>query len=139
MTKVEAIMKVMKRNGGSATWSEIYQKIGRYYKGAKASNEWQAGIRGVLYRELRNGRTFTKIGDATFALKMYKATNNESGQETMLTEAEVREEIYETMSHDMDAVFNNTEDDIRKSAMADSFDDMFDGDTFEGFNCTITK
>jgi hypothetical protein len=69
MTKVDAIAKVIKGNGGSATWSEIYQKIGRYYKGAKASKEWQAGIRGVLYREIRNDRTFKKINDATFALK----------------------------------------------------------------------
>ena len=37
MTKVDAIAKVIKGNGGSATWAEIYQKIGRYYKGAKAS------------------------------------------------------------------------------------------------------
>ena len=69
MTKVEAIKKVMEQNGGRANWAEIYQKVGRYYKGAKASKEWQAGIRGVLYREIRNGRTFIKISDATFALK----------------------------------------------------------------------
>jgi hypothetical protein len=69
MTKVDAIAKVIKGNGGSATWSDIYQKIGRYYKGVKASKEWQAGIRGVLYREIRNDRTFKKINDATFALK----------------------------------------------------------------------
>jgi hypothetical protein len=134
MTKVDAIVKVMKANAGSATLSEIYQKIGRYYKGAKASKEWQAGIRGVLYPEIRNGHTLKKIGDATFALKMYKATNDETGQEVMLTEAEVREEFYETMSHDMGTVFNETEEDIRKGAMTNSFDDMFDSDTFEGFN-----
>src|SRR3984885_13528106 len=72
MTKVEAIKRVMERNNGRATWSEIYQKIGRYYKGAKVSTEWQAGIRGVLYRELRNNRTFYKIGDAAFGLKEYE-------------------------------------------------------------------
>jgi hypothetical protein len=69
MTKVEAIKKVIEQNGGQATWAEIYQKIGRYYKGAKASKEWQVGIRGVLYREIRNDRTFIKVSDATFALK----------------------------------------------------------------------
>ena len=69
MTKVEAIKKVIEQNGGQATWAEIYQKIGCYCKGAKASKEWQAGIRGVLYREIRNDRTFKKINDATFALK----------------------------------------------------------------------
>ena len=69
MTKVDAIEKVMRSNGGSASLSTIYQQIGRYYKGAKASNEWQAGIRGVLYREIRNGRTFKKVSDAVYALK----------------------------------------------------------------------
>jgi hypothetical protein len=68
MTKVEAIVRVMQGNGGTETLQEIYAKIGRYYKGAKASKEWSAGIRGVLYRELRNGRTFQTIGPATFAL-----------------------------------------------------------------------
>lgn len=68
MTKVKAIVRIMQENGGQATWSEIYGKIGRYYKGAKASKDWQAGIRGVLYREIRNGQTFKKVGPATFAL-----------------------------------------------------------------------
>ena len=68
MTKVEAIVRVMEENGGAATLQEIYKKVGRYYKGVKASDEWQAGLRGVLYREIRNGKTFQKIGAATFAL-----------------------------------------------------------------------
>jgi hypothetical protein len=69
MTKLEAIVKVMKANGGKASWPTIYSQIGRYYKGAKASGEWQAGIRGVLYREMQNGRTFRKVGEGEFALK----------------------------------------------------------------------
>ena len=68
MTKGQAIKKVMQEQGGSATLKDIYQKTGRYYKGVKASKNWQAGIRGVLYREIRNGRTFKKIGPVTFAL-----------------------------------------------------------------------
>ena len=68
-TKVEAIAELIEANGGKANWTQIYQKIGRYYRGAKASAEWQAGLRGVVYREIRNGRTFKKVADATFALK----------------------------------------------------------------------
>lgn len=68
MTKVEAIRKVMQEQGGTATLQDIYQKAGRYYKGVKASDEWQAGLRGVLYREVRNGKTFKKVGEATYSL-----------------------------------------------------------------------
>jgi hypothetical protein len=69
MTKVQAIVKVMQENGGQATLQEIYQRAGRYYKGVKASADWQAGLRGVLYREVSKGRTFKKISEATYALK----------------------------------------------------------------------
>ena len=69
MTKVEAIAKVMLENGGSATLQEIYERAGRYYENVKASSHWRAGLRGVLYREIRNGKTFKKIGDAKYALK----------------------------------------------------------------------
>jgi len=34
--------------------------------------EWQAGIRGVLYREIKNNRNFKKIGFGIFALKEYE-------------------------------------------------------------------
>ena len=69
ITKVQAIVKVMQDNGGQANWETIYRQIGRYYKGAKADTEnGKAGIRGVLYREVRNKKTFKKIDDATHAL-----------------------------------------------------------------------
>lgn len=58
MTKVEAIIKIMEDNGGVATLSQIYNKISTYYPNARASKEWTAGIRGVLYRELKNNRNF---------------------------------------------------------------------------------
>lgn len=71
MTKVEAIRSVLKDNGGIATWEIIYNEIEKYYPTAKASNEWQAGIRGVLYREIRNHRNFKKIDDGTYSLADY--------------------------------------------------------------------
>lgn len=67
-TKVQAIVKVIEENGGKATLQDIYKNAGRYYKGVQASEHWQAGLRGVLYREIRNGKTFNKLDDATYAL-----------------------------------------------------------------------
>jgi len=71
MTKIEAIRQVMIECGGTATLNDIYQKIDKYYPSAKESNEWQAGLRGVLYREIRNGRMFKKIGLSIYALADY--------------------------------------------------------------------
>ena len=72
MTKVEAIRKLMEDNGGTATWDIIYDNIEKYYPAAKEMKEWQAGIRGVLYREIKNNRNFKKIGLGIFALREYE-------------------------------------------------------------------
>ena len=71
MTKVEAIQKVMENNRGTASLEVIYQNIEKYYPTAKLSKEWEAGIRGVLYREIRNNKKFKKIGLSIYALKDY--------------------------------------------------------------------
>lgn len=71
MTKVEAIQKVMEDNQGTASLEIIYQNIEKYYPTVKNSNEWEAGIRGVLYREIRNNKLFKKIGLSIYALKDY--------------------------------------------------------------------
>ncbi|PIZ94590.1 MAG: hypothetical protein COX81_03065 [Candidatus Magasanikbacteria bacterium CG_4_10_14_0_2_um_filter_37_12] len=71
MTKVEAIQKVLEDNGGIATWEIIYNEIEKYYPEAKRSKEWSAGIRGVLYREIKNNKTFKKIDDGTYSLADY--------------------------------------------------------------------
>ena len=60
---------VMEDNGGRASLQTIYQRIAKYYKGAKAAEDWQAGIRGVLYREIRNGKTFFKAADGVYGIK----------------------------------------------------------------------
>jgi hypothetical protein len=69
MTKVQALVALFKDQKGKATWSDIYNKIERYYPQAKASTEWKAGLRGVLYREMRKGHNFKQVGKGTFALK----------------------------------------------------------------------
>jgi len=71
MTKVEAIQKVLEDNRGSASLQTIYQSIEAYYPTARKSNEWEAGIRGVLYRDIRNNNRFKKIGLSIYALKDY--------------------------------------------------------------------
>ncbi len=72
MTKVEAIKKVLENFGGVATLEQIYSNIEKYYPSAKISKAWQEGIRGVLYREIKKGRYFKKVGFGIFALKDYK-------------------------------------------------------------------
>ncbi|MGN1375963.1 MAG: hypothetical protein ACI4V5_05340 [Prevotella sp.] len=72
MTKVDAIEQVMKSHGGAASLSLIYDEIEKYYPAAKVSQDWAAGIRGVLYRELNRGSRFKKIGISIYALSNYK-------------------------------------------------------------------
>jgi len=72
VTKVEAIRKVLEEHGGVATWEQIYENIEKYYPAAKSSREWKAGIRGVLYREIKNNRNFKRITLGIFALKEYQ-------------------------------------------------------------------
>jgi hypothetical protein len=81
MTKVEAIKKVMQENNGTASWDFIYQNIQKYYPSIKDSAEWKAGIRGVLYREIRDNKNFKKIGLAIFALQDYKVEEKPSIQD----------------------------------------------------------
>lgn len=71
MTKVEAIEQLMRDNGGTATLKDIYDSITKYYPTAKNAKEWEAGLRGVLYREVRNNRRFKKIGLSIYALSDY--------------------------------------------------------------------
>lgn len=71
MTKVEAIERVMLDNGGTASWNVIYDNITKYYPNAKSSKDWQEGIRGVLYRDIKKNSRFKKIGEGMFALGEY--------------------------------------------------------------------
>lgn len=71
MTKVEAIVKLMEDNGGVASLKYIYDNIIKYYPSAKQSDEWEAGLRGVLYRELKKQRLFKKVGLSIYALADY--------------------------------------------------------------------
>lgn len=83
MTKVEAIAKVMKDNGGTASWDIIYQNIEKYYPTAKKSKDWEAGLRGVLYREIRNHKRFKRIGLSIFALADYEEEERPDTKDTV--------------------------------------------------------
>ena len=62
MRKIDAIEKVMLDNGGTASWSVIYDNITKYYPNAKSPSDWKEGLRGVVYREMKNNNRFKKIG-----------------------------------------------------------------------------
>jgi|YelNatPaOPRAMG01_1025707.scaffolds.fasta_scaffold116577_2 hypothetical protein len=72
VTKVEAIKKVLEEFNGVATWKQIYDNIEKYYPAAKASVAWQEGLRGVLYREIKNNKNFKRVGLGIYALIDYK-------------------------------------------------------------------
>ena len=74
--KVQAIKKVMKKFNGIATWGMIYNNIEKYYPDIKKSKEWEAGIRGVLYREIKKSKNFKKIEEGIFSLKDYEESNS---------------------------------------------------------------
>lgn len=68
ITKLDAIKEVIKECDGHATWDDIYSKASRYYPHIKKSVEWKAEIRGVLYRDLKNNKTFKRNVDGSFSL-----------------------------------------------------------------------
>ncbi len=71
MRKIDAIIRVMQDNNGLANWTIIYNEIEKYYADIKQSEEWKAGIRGVLYREIKNNQNFKKISEGLFSLIEY--------------------------------------------------------------------
>lgn len=81
MTKIEAIRQVLADHGGIANWQMIYNEIERYYPNAKRSTTWQAGIRGVLYRDISAGG-LKKIDTGIFAL------NNFNEEESLIINAQ---------------------------------------------------
>ena len=72
VTKATALVSLMNDNGGTASWKYIYDNIERYYPNAKASDNWEAGLRGVLYREMGKGQHFKRIGFGVYALLDYQ-------------------------------------------------------------------
>jgi len=75
MTKIEAMIQLMKDYNGIVTWSIIYNEIEKYYPNAKKSAEWESGLRGVLYRDIKDNNRIMKIDTGTFSLTNYDIRN----------------------------------------------------------------
>ena len=75
VTKVEAIKKVIQDFNGVANWEQIYSNIEKYYPSVKVSKEWKAGIRGVLYREIKNKKNFKKVSLGLYSFADYQEEN----------------------------------------------------------------
>lgn len=71
---VDAIKRVMEDNGGAASLPVLYRDIGKYrdYTYYSRDRDWQAALRGHLYREISKGRNFKRIGLSIYALADYK-------------------------------------------------------------------
>lgn len=72
LTKVSALINLLRDNGGAASWKDIYDNIEGYYPNIKAPKDWEAALRGVLYREFKNRRHFKRISPGVFALADYQ-------------------------------------------------------------------
>lgn len=59
----------------------MYNEIEKYYPAAKNSDTWEAGLRGVLYREIRENKNFKKIGLGLYGLIDFKEEKFEDVKE----------------------------------------------------------
>jgi len=96
MTKVEAIKALMNEHNGIITLEMLYNQIEKYYPNAKLSTEWQAGLRGVLYRDI--GKSFKKIDNSIYALIEYDEHNLLAENADIVTEKEVMS-VVRTQQH----------------------------------------
>ncbi|MFH1365034.1 MAG: hypothetical protein ABIH28_00425 [archaeon] len=71
-TKAEAMKRLIEENGGTASWKQIYENIEKYYPTAKIRKDWEAGLRGVLYRDMEKKGIVKRIGIGIYALEDYK-------------------------------------------------------------------
>ncbi len=71
ITKVWALRELLKDNWWIATWEIIYNEIEKYYPKIKDPKDWQAALRGVLYREIYKNENFKKIDEWIFSLLDY--------------------------------------------------------------------
>lgn len=83
MTKVDAIQKLLQDRKGVASLNDIYENIEKYYPLAKNSKQWEAGLRGVLYRAVKEQHIFKKIGVSIYALNDYSEENKPKNTDTV--------------------------------------------------------
>ncbi len=89
MNKAEAIRKVLLDNNGVANWKILYSEIEQYYPNIKKSLDWQAALRGIVYREIKVNN-IQKIGIGIFIINSnYKKLNTlkeDINNNTLVTE-----------------------------------------------------
>lgn len=71
ITKVWALIELLKDNWWIATWEIIYNEVEKYYPKIKDPKDWQAALRWVLYREIYKNKNFKKIDEWVFSLLNY--------------------------------------------------------------------
>ena len=65
---IESIEQILKDNGGTASLEKMYQDIGRY-RDLSGNQQWQATLRGVMYRDMRQRDRIVRVGLGVFGLK----------------------------------------------------------------------
>ena len=56
MTKSEAVKQILIDNGGLANLRIIYDEIEKYYPNVKKPQDWEAALRGIINRDVKNKR-----------------------------------------------------------------------------------
>ena len=74
MTKSEAIKQVLMDNGGLANLQMIYSEIEKYYPNIKDPKDWEAALRGIIYRDIEN-KKIKRIENSVFTLIDFNEEN----------------------------------------------------------------
>lgn len=96
-TKVSALRNLLLDNGWIATWEIIYNEIEKYYPKIKNPKDWQAALRGTLYREIYKNEHFKKIDEWIFALVEYDEMKLWLNDGNGITEKNTSKEIITTI------------------------------------------
>ncbi len=72
---VEAIEKTIEDNGGAASLEKMYVGIAKY-RDLSTNANWQATLRGVLYRDMRQRGQIVRLGLGVFGFKNASAKNS---------------------------------------------------------------
>lgn len=72
---IESIEQVLLDNGGSASLEKMYLDILKY-RDVSSNRQWQATLRGILYRDMKQRDHFIRLGLGVFGIK--NATTSQS-------------------------------------------------------------
>lgn len=72
---IEAIKQVLTDNSGAASLEKMYSDILKY-RDVSTNNQWQATLRGILYRDMRQTDEIVRVGLGVFGLKNSAASQS---------------------------------------------------------------